>query len=116
VRLLEFTHDPWRAQRDPELHFDTIVTDAPYGLGITRNTAANGEASAIGFDSRVWAELRRVTKPGGLLGVYGHPRTAHRQTVALKDAGWKVIDTLAWVESHGYQAGNRIGICKLRES
>jgi DNA modification methylase len=111
VRLPEFTLIHAELREIPDATFNTIDTDAPCGPGITRNTAANWDASAIGFDSRLWAELRRVTKPGGHLAVYGHPRTAHRQTVALDDAGWKVIDTLAWVESHGYQAGNRIRIC-----
>jgi DNA modification methylase len=91
----------------PDATFDTIIADPPYGLSITKNSAANWDASSIAFDATLWAELRRVTGPGGVIAAFGHPRTAHRQTVALEDAGWQVIDTVAWVKSHGYQAGNR---------
>ncbi len=92
----------------PDATFDAIIADAPYGLGVTKNNpAANWDKSSIAFDRALWAELRRVTRPGGTLAAFGHPRTAHRQTVALEDAGWQVIDTIAWVKSHGYQAGNR---------
>lgn len=92
----------------PGATFDTVICDGPYGLSITKNgPATNWDSSSIAFDSALWAELRRVTKPGGTLAAFGHPRTAHRQTVALEDAGWQVIDAIAWVKSHGYQAGNR---------
>ena len=87
--------------------FDAVIADAPYGLAITKNASVNWDSSVIAFDQVLWGELRRVTKPGGVIAAFGHPRTAHRQTVALEDAGWQVIDTIAWVKSHGYQAGNR---------
>ena len=92
----------------PDATFDTVIADAPYGLAITKNaTGTNWDASSIAFDPDLWAELRRVTKPGGTLAAFGHPKTAHRQTVALENAGWQALDTLAWVKAHGYQAGNR---------
>ena len=92
----------------PDATFDAVICDPPYGIAITKNGAgANWDSSAIAFDPDLWAELRRVTKPGGSLAAFGHPRTAHRETVALEDAGWQVIDTICWVKSHGYQAGNR---------
>jgi DNA modification methylase len=93
-----------------EIHdgtFDSVIADAPYGLAITKNSGSNWDTSSIAFHAALWSELRRVTKPGGILAAFGHPRTAHRQTGALEDAGWSVLDTLAWVKSHGYQAGNR---------
>jgi hypothetical protein len=40
-----------------------VVADAPYGLSITKNSAANWDASSIGFNGTLWSELRRVTKP-----------------------------------------------------
>ena len=101
----------------PDATFDAIVADAPYGLSITKSrSAANWDSSAIAFDKGLWSELRRVTKPGGILAAFGHPRTAHRQTVALEDAGWQVFDTIAWAKSHGYQAGNRSLEKELRKT
>lgn len=91
----------------PDGTFDSVIADAPYGLAITKNSGSNWDTSSIAFDAALWSELRRVTKPGGLLAAFGHPRTAHRQTVALEDAGWQILDTVAYVKSHGYQAGNR---------
>lgn len=93
----------------PDDQFEVVIADPPYGLAITKNETRlqNWDASAIAFDTRLWSEIRRVSKPGALLAAFGHPRTSHRQTVAIEDAGWRVIDTLAWVKSHGFQAGNR---------
>jgi DNA modification methylase len=100
----------------PDEAFDAVIADAPYGLSITKNSTANWDSSSIAFNRVLWAELRRVTKPGGVIAAFGHPRTAHRQTVALEDAGWQVIDTIAWVKSHGYQAGNRDLEAALRKT
>lgn len=101
----------------PDATFDAVIADAPYGLAITKNGAgSNWDASAIAFDPNLWAELRRVTKPGGTLAAFGHPKTAHRQTTALEDAGWQILDTIAWAKSHGYQAGNRWLETELRKT
>ena len=101
----------------PDAAFDAVICDPPYGIAITKNVAgANWDASAIAFDAVLWSELRRVVKPGGTLAAFGHPKTAHRQTVALEDAGWQILDTLAWVKSHGYQAGNRDLQTELRKT
>ncbi|MET4703301.1 DNA methyltransferase [Frigoribacterium sp. UYMn621] len=91
----------------PDGTFDSVIADAPYGLAITKNSGSNWDTSSIAFDPALWSQLRRVTKPGGILAAFGHPRTSHRQMTALEDAGWQVIDTIAWVKSHAYQAGNR---------
>jgi hypothetical protein len=108
--------DIFDALRDvSDATFDVSICDPPYGLSITKNSATNWDSSSIAFDTALWAELRRVTKPGGTLAAFGHPRTAHRQTVALEDAGWQILDSVAWVKSHGYQAGNRSLETELRK-
>jgi len=86
-----------------------VICDAPYGISITKNrrSASNWDANSIAFSSEMWSEMRRVVKPGGILAAFGHPRTSHRQAVAIEDAEWQLFDTLAWVKSHGFQAGNR---------
>ena len=108
-------YDALRGIRDGT--FDAVICDPPYGLAITKNAAGtNWDRSAIAFDPAFWAELRRVTRPGGILAAFGHSRTAHRQTTALEDAGWAVLDSIAWVKSHGYQAGNRSLETELRKT
>ena len=80
------------ALRDiPDATFDTIVADAPYGLSITKSrSVANWDSSAIAFDAELWSELRRVTKPGGILAAFGHPlqtyASAHLVRVVDADA------------------------------
>lgn len=94
----------------PDDHFDVVIADGPYGIGVTRNRRPgqrHWDNSAISFETAFWAEIRRVTKPGGTLAAFGHARTFHRQSVAAEDAGWRIIDHLSWLKSHGYQAGNR---------
>jgi DNA modification methylase len=59
-----------------EIHdgtFDSVIADAPYGLAITKNSGSNWDTSSIAFHAALWSELRRVTKPGGILAAFGHP-------------------------------------------
>lgn len=101
----------------PDATFDAVICDPPYGISITKNgVGANWDSSSIAFDRTLWAELSRVVKPGGTLAAFGHPKTAHRQTTALEDAGWQILDTVAWAKSHGYQAGNRSLETELRKT
>jgi len=93
----------------PDGRFDAVIVDAPYGLSVTKNDrgSRHWDSSAIAFSEKLWSEIRRVSAHGAVLAAFGHPRTSHRQTVAIEDAGWRIIDTLAWVKAHGFQAGNR---------
>ena len=90
----------------PDDHFDAVITDPPYGI------AFQGEkwdtATPTGFQS--WAqswgeEALRVIKPGGYLLAFSAPRTYHRLTSGLEDAGFEVRDTMAWIRADGKPAG-----------
>jgi DNA modification methylase len=87
--LPEFTlihADIYDALREiPDGTFDSVIADAPYGLAITKNSGSNWDTSSIAFDAALWSELRRVTKPGGLLAAFGHPapHTARRSPSKL---------------------------------
>lgn len=90
----------------PDQHFDAVITDPPYGI------AFNGEkwdtATPQGFQA--WAqswgeEALRVIKPGGYLLAFSAPRTYHRLTSGLEDAGFEVRDTMAWIRADGKPAG-----------
>ena len=50
-----------------------------------------------------WArEAYRVLKPGGHLLAFGAPRTFHRLTAALEDAGFDIRDCLMWLYGSGF--------------
>jgi site-specific DNA-methyltransferase (adenine-specific) len=96
---------------------DAIVTDPPYGIGFQNerwDSAALQEAAArAGHDRlspneafeawcRIWAEgCRRVLKPGGFLAAFGSPRTFHRLSCGIEDAGLEIRDTLMWLYAEG---------------
>jgi DNA modification methylase len=101
---------------------DAIITDPPYG------TAANGakwdrparlQPSPDGSKrrrpptehpntpfqrfSREWSSASlHSLKPGGHLAAFAAPRTAHRLTCGLEEAGLEIRDVLLWLQSQGY--------------
>lgn len=75
---------------------DAIVTDPPYGIGYHGQTWDNGRTS---FARDFWQEACRVTKPGGKLLAFGHPRTFHRLAVAVEDGGWRIADSVVWIKA-----------------
>jgi predicted RNA methylase len=89
--------------------FDAVITDPPYGMDFTRNdrSGRNWDRSRIAFDPEFWAEVKRVAKPGATLLAFGHSRTFARMSVAIEDAGFAIVDTLASLSGQGYAAGFR---------
>src|SRR5579872_896885 len=75
----------------PANYVDSIVTDAPYGLGFM---GKEWDAIPPGIE---WAEAcLRVLKPGGHLLCFGGTRTYHRLAVAIEDAGFEIRDCIFW--------------------
>ena len=93
----------------PSGTFDHVICDPPYGIALTKNEIAGPrwDQSRIAFDPAFWAEVARVLKPGANLLAFGHPRTFARMSVAIEDAGFAIVDTLAWIHGQGYPAGFR---------
>lgn len=81
---------------------DAIVVDPPYEIGIA---GRDWDRSGIAFNPAIWAECLRVLKPGGRLLSFGAPRTYHRMACAVEDAGFRVIDQLDWIYTHGKPKG-----------
>jgi len=80
---------------------DAVVCDPPYNLEFM----GHGWDKVIDFQTwcTQWAtEAFRVLKPGGHLLAFGAPRTAHRLTAGIEDAGFDIRDGIAWIYSNGF--------------
>lgn len=61
--------------------------------------------------SRAWAaEAMRVLKPGGHLLSFASPRTYHRMTSGIEDAGFEIRDQIMWIFGSGFpKSSNQSG-------
>src|SRR4051812_27424473 len=81
----------------PDNHFDSIVTDPPYGLAFM-NKKWDYDVPSV----ELWKECLRVLKPGGHLLSFGGTRTYHRMVVNIEDAGFEIRDQLQWIYGSGF--------------
>lgn len=94
-----------RLRECPDNMFTACVTDPPYELGFMGKSWDN---AGVAFDPKTWAEILRVTKPGGMLLAFGGTRTYHRLICAIEDAGWKIRDCIMWVFATGFPKSHNI--------
>lgn len=127
IRVIEADAlDALRAMPDESFH--AVVTDPPYGLSEPPDLAEvltewlagrpylgkkSGFMSAT-WDSFVpgpelWREVYRVLKPGGILLAFAATRTDHFMGTAIALAGFKKIDTIAWLNGQGWPKGGDLG-------
>jgi DNA modification methylase len=104
---------------------DAIITDPPYGIGVNgmewdrparldpstpprkrrRRPAVENPNQAFQEFSREWSRAcLHSLKPGGHLAAFAAPRTAHRLTCGLEEAGYEIRDVLMWLQGQGYPA------------
>lgn len=88
----------------PADHFDSIVSDPPYGLSFMGKGWDRGVPG-----EEFWREALRVAKPGAHLLAFGGSRTFHRLTVAIEDAGWEIRDVVCWLYGQGFPKSLNVG-------
>ncbi len=114
----------------PDNFVDSVITDPPYALvSIAKRFGKPGSAPAkdvygrgaagfmgkvwdtgdVAFDPAFWAEVLRVTKPGGHVVAFSGTRTYHRLACAIEDAGWEIRDQIAWTYGSGFPKSHNAG-------
>lgn len=105
----------------PDNYFDSVVTDAPYGLGnepdvnkLLQDWLNYGyhEITGKGFMGKkwdafvpkpiFWKEVFRVLKPGGHLLCFFGTRTYDWGTLAIRLAGFEIRDMITWHYGSGF--------------
>lgn len=106
----------------PDNYADSIVTDAPYGLGKEPDAAlvlkdwvekgyheikAKGGFMGKSWDSFVpqplfWKEVFRVLKPGGHVLCFFGTRTYDWGVMAIRLAGFEIRDCIQWIYGSGF--------------
>jgi site-specific DNA-methyltransferase (adenine-specific) len=121
------------AARGETVH--SIVTDPPYGLvSVVKRFGAAGAAparsngptgvfkrasarfmgqqwdgTAIEQDPEFWKLCLGVLPPGGHMLAFSSPRTFHRVTCAIEDAGFEIRNTIMWLYASGFPKSHNQG-------
>ena len=111
----------------PDNYFDSVVTDAPYGLGKEPNceemlsawiTDGYLEVKGSGFMGKewdafvpqpiFWKEVYRVLKHGGHIISFFGTRTYDWGCMAIRLAGFEVRDCIQWLYGSGFPKSHNI--------
>jgi len=112
----------------PDNYFDSVVTDAPYGLGKEPNAEAlmkdwiekgYHEIQGSGFMGKewdafipqpiFWNEVFRVLKHGGHVLSFFGTRTYDWGVMSMRFAGFEVRDCIQWLYGSGFPKSHNIG-------
>jgi len=89
----------------PDNHFDSIVTDPPYGIDfLGKSWDANTGAL------ETYQECLRVLKPGGHILAFSAARTYHHLAITLEQAGFEIRDQIMWIYSSGFPKSQDVGL------
>lgn len=113
----------------PDNSVDSVVTDAPYGLGKEPNAAEmlsawlehgylevkGGGFMGAKWDAFVpqpifWKEIFRVLKPGGHVLCFFGTRTYDWGVMAMRLAGFEVKDQIIWSHGQGFPKSHNISL------
>jgi len=85
---------------------DCCVTDPPYGIQLLGKDWDYDVPKA-----KFWKEVYRVLKPGAFVLSFSAPRTYHRATIEIEDAGFSIADQLLWMITTKMPSGNNLKPC-----
>ena len=88
----------------PDNHFDSIVTDPPYGIEFL---GKDWDSNTGAIDT--WKECFRVLKPGGHLLAFSAARTYHHLATNIENCGFEIRDQLMWIYASGFPKAQDIG-------
>jgi DNA modification methylase len=91
-----------KLREEADASFDAVVTDPPYEIGVVDMA---WDSTGIAYNVVLWREVLRVLRPGGHLLAFGSPRTYHRMTCAIEDAGFEIRDSIHWIHGNGFPKG-----------
>ena len=88
----------------PDNHFDSVVTDPPYGIDFLGKEWDKDTGSI-----ETYRECLRVLKPGGHLLAFSAARTYHHLAMTVELAGFEIRDQIMWIYSSGFPKSHDIG-------
>lgn len=88
----------------PENHFDSIVTDPPYGIEFLGKDWDSNTGAV-----ETWEQCYRVLKPGGYILAFSAARTYHHLATNIESVGFEIRDQLMWIYASGFPKAQDIG-------
>ena len=88
----------------PDNHFDSIVTDPPYGIEFLGKDWDSNTGAV-----ETWKECFRVLKPGGHILAFSAARTYHKLATNIESVGFEIRDQLMWLYASGFPKAQDIG-------
>jgi site-specific DNA-methyltransferase (adenine-specific) len=88
----------------PDNHFDSVVTDPPYGINFLGK-----EWDTNTGEEEVYRQCLRVLKPGGHLIAFSAARTYHHLAMAVERSGFEIRDQIMWVYGSGFPKSQDVG-------
>lgn len=85
-------------------HFDSIVTDPPYGIEFLGKDW-DSDTGAI----ETWRQCLRVLKPGGHLLAFSAARTYHHLATNIEAVGFEIRDQIMWIYGSGFPKAQDVG-------
>ena len=88
----------------PDNHFDSIVTDPPYGIEFLGKDWDSNTGTV-----ETWQECLRVLKPGGHLLAFSAARTYHHLATNIESVGFEIRDQIMWIYASGFPKAQDLG-------